>query len=53
MCVKLSKEATTFVNGVKQVAVFLLLWEFCPKKEISYKFIEYVIIFLDVVTECD
>ena len=51
--VKLSKGATTFVNRVKHVAVFLVPWEFWPKKEVGGSFIEHVVIFLNVVTKCD
>ena len=50
--VKLSKGATTFVNGAKQVAVFSVLWEFWPKKEIGDSFIEHAVLFLNVVTKC-
>ena len=39
--VKLIKEATTFVNSAKQVAVFLRPWEFWPKKEIGGSFVEH------------
>ena len=51
--VNLSKGATTFVKRTKQVAVFLILWEFWPKKAISDHFIEHAVLFLDVVTKCD
>ena len=51
--VKLSKGATTFVNGAKQVAVFVVPWEFLPKKEIGGSFIEHAVRFLNVVTKCD
>ena len=51
--VKLSKGATTFVNRVKHVAVFLVLWETWPKKEIGSSFIEHAVLFLNVVTKCD
>ena len=49
----LSKGATTFVNGAKQVAVFVVPWEFLPKKEIGSSFIEHAVRFLNVVTKCD
>ena len=49
--VKLSKGATTFVNRAKQVAVFLVLWVFWPKKEIGDCFIEHAVLFLNVVTK--
>ena len=50
--VYLSKRATTFVKWAKQVAVFLLPWEFWPKKEISNIFVEHAVLFLNVVTKC-
>ena len=51
--IKLSKDATTFVNRVKHLAVFLVLWEFWPKQQISGSCIEHAVIFLNVVTKCD
>ena len=43
--VKLCKGATTFVNRVKHVAVFLVPWEFWPKREIGGSFILFIYIF--------
>ena len=51
--VKLSKGATTFVTGAKQVAMFLVPWAFWPKKEITGSFIEHAVRFPNVVTKCD
>ena len=51
--VKIRKGATTFVNRAKQVAMFLVPWEFWPKKEIGGSFMEHAVMFLNVVTNCD